>query len=380
MKPDDKGRLPAVPEDTIPGKSKRIVNPNLAHRVVTNPNDDDLSTEQALQNAKDQRHLEGVRAIADSPFVKRLGQNMLKAGEAGTGNGSGVSVSQAAPMADKLLPLLLPDWKQLNQWDGNLLPYGVDGNQRLLTVDPAKRPHLMVVGTTGVGKTRFEIRTIVAGALTSGWQVIVVGKQVDYLPFGEHPNVTLIPANAIKDPEKYIRVLKAASEQMFARDELLVSKKLSTWDRYGGPQTLIVIDDYSAAMMMMPKTNASDVLKWALTIAMDGRKYGLNLLLGLQRATWTFISTDLRSQMGRIALRVESARDSRVVLDEEGAESLPDRHFLARLEDGAQLIRGAAFAMSDAETYAFLSSRPVKEGEKPTWREQSRPMIYLPRL
>ncbi len=360
--PDDKGRLPAIPEGTIPGKSKRIVNPNVAHRAVIDPDHDDLTPEQALANTQAQRELEGVRALADSPALRRQLLRKPAApqtpGEMQMPEGN---VEILKPSVAQLPALTLPDWRLLNRWDGRLLPYGADENGKLLTVDPARRPHLMVTGTTGTGKTRYEIRTIVAGALASGWQVIVLGKQVDYTPFEGHPNAVLIPVNAVKEPEKYSQVLRAASEQMFARDEMLTSKKISTWDRYGAPQTLIVMDDYSAAMMMMSRSNADQVLKWALAIAMDGRKYGLNLLLGLQRATWTCISTDLRSQMARITMRVASAHESRVVLDMGGAEALPDRHFLARLSDEAQIIRGAAFAMNDAETYTFLQSRPAQE-------------------
>lgn len=361
VEPDTAGRFPLVPVDSL-GKTGSFLNANLGHRALVGMSGDDLTVEQALMNKQMNNQLEMTRAIAASPALMR---KALSPRSVTTETGlpeAHVGISRPA------LPLLtLPDWHLLNQWDGQLLPYGADGHQRLLTVDPAKRPHLMITGTTGTGKTRYEIRTIVAGALTSGWQVIVIGKQADYIPFEEHPNVTLIPANAVKEPEKYIRILKAAAEQMFARDEFLVSRKLSTWDRYGAPQTLIVVDDYSAAMMMMPTAKSREVLTWALAIAMDGRKYGLNLLLGLQRATWTCISTDLRSQMARITMRVESARESRIVLDEDGAEALPERHFLARLEEGSGLIRGAAFAMSDAETFTFLASRPAEEIGPANW-------------
>lgn len=362
--PDERGRYPVVPEDVIPGKTKRMVNMNLAHRAVHDPRiPDDLTTVQALANAHDQRKLETIRSIAESPAMPRIAAAMLK------GEQTNTPAPALLPLeGDQQIPMLrLPDAHLLNRWDGTLLPYGSDEKGKLLTFDPAKRPHLMVSGTTGTGKTRYEIRTVVAGALASGWQVIVIGKQADYIPFQEHPNARLIAANAIKESEKYIQLLRAASEEMFRRDELLVSRNLSTWDRYGAPQTMIVIDDYSAAMSMMGGQNAKEVLKWALALAMDGRKYGLNLLLGLQRATFTCISTDLRSQMARITLRVATAHESRIVLEEGGAEALPDRHFLARLEEGSTLIRGAAFAMTDGETRDFLVSRPAAQVGEAGW-------------
>jgi hypothetical protein len=170
-----------------------------------------------------------------------------------------------------------------------------------------------------------------------------------------------------KDAATYIAILKTLTAQMDIRDEVLASKGISTWDRYGAPQTMVVLDDYSGAMWRMSKSDRIGVLNEAKQIAMDGRKFGLNLVIGLQRASWTSIDTDLRSQMGRIVYRVSSAVDSRVALDEEGAERLPFLNFLSRLSDDASVQRGVGFMLQDVEVEAFLRSRPVGQNDPLNW-------------
>ena len=369
--PDDQGRFPLVPASTL--QNDTLLNPNLMHRAVVDPKaGDSLTNAEALDNANSARRLEMVRSVATSPAIKSLAANLMKRAEAAQPLNGGMTITKPD------LPLLtepdaaalpVPHWKLLNRWDGHFLPFGADEQKSLMLVDPAKHPHLMVVGGTGSGKTRSSIRTIVAGALTTGWNVVVMGKKVDYLPFADHANATIIAVDVRKDSRRYISILRQLTAQMDTRDQILSAAKCSTWDRYGASQTMVVLDDFSAAMLRMPKDDAKEVLAEAKQIAMDGRKFGLNLVIGLQRATWTSIDSDLRSQMGRIVYRVESALDSRVALDESGAERLPYLNFLTKLTDDASVQRGVGFFLDDMEAEAFLRSRPVTENEKVDWIE-----------
>jgi len=373
IKPDEKGRFPLLPESLLNGQ--KLVNPNLGYSPVLDPTAAErLTNEQMLENTQSARKLEMVRSVVESPALNKLALGLMKRSSGNDGHkptNGGVTITKPdlplLPVADPSLHI--PSWKLLNKWDGNLLPYGVNENSELMLVDPAERPHLLVIGTTGAGKTRSAIRTIVSGALTTGWNVVVLGKNVDYLPFEDHANMKIVAVDVRKDPRKYIDVLRTLTAQMDVRDQILSAARVSTWDRYGAAQTMVILDDFTGAMMRMQKKDAVEVLSEAKQIAMDGRKFGLNLLIGLQRATWTSIDTDLRSQMGRIVYRVESASDSRVALDEDGAERLPKGHFLTKLTDDASIQRGVGFFLEDREVEAFLSSRPVQENEPLDWIE-----------
>jgi len=261
-----------------------------------------------------------------------------------------------------------PEWTQLNQWDGKLLPFGVDDQNSLLCVDTNVRAHLMFVGRTRSGKTLTGIRTTVACLLTQGWNVVCMGKRVDWMPFEDHPNFNLIACDVRKDAYRYTEVLQALSAQMDVRDSLMAGRKVNTWELYGAPSTMIVLDDYSGALMRMEKDYAKEVRQEVMGIALDGAKYGLSLTIGLQDATAANIETTLRSQMARVVYSLDTESKSRVVLDAPGAELLPPfRHFLTRITDDAQLVRGVGFFMKDREVEAFLRSRPVKANDPERW-------------
>ena len=376
LKPDANGRRPAVPSSVLKDGETLII-PELAHRASVDPNHDDLTPAQALQNAHNARELEGVRAVSQSPIMsKYLVRDMQKQGV----TPYSVRITKPEPTATPSEGSFLPEREVMqalpaptlpllfSKWDGELLPFGADEDGKLMRVDPSVRAHFMVVGRSRSGKTLSSIRPMVACLLTMGWNVVVMGKRVDFMPFEEHHNFKLIAVDVRKDARRYIDTLNVLTAQMDVRDKLLASKGVSTWDRYGAAPTMIVIDDYSGAMLRMPRKEASEVLNEVKSIAFDGAKFGLHLTLGLQRATWENIDTNLRSQMGRIVYSLESAGDSRIALGEDGAERLPLQfNFLTRMTDDAAVRRGVGFMLQDMEIDAFLRSRPVEENEPLAW-------------
>lgn len=371
LRPDPTGRRPALTTGMLKNGEKVII-PELAHRATIDPEADDLTTDQALRNAGDQRKLEVVRSLSSSPvmptLLRRMADTYVKTAMQEPPIGGDVPQPQNPLLTVEELPAFPPPhFKKLFAWDGQLLPYGVDEKEQLMLVDPTRRPHMMITGDSGSGKSRSAIRTLMSGALASGWNVVVLGKQVDFLPFEEHPNCKIVPVNVRKEPQTYAQVLRTLAEQMDVRDAMLASKGITTWDRYGAPQTMIVLDDFSGAMFAMQRSSRTEVLNEAKAIAMDGRKFGLNLVIGLQRASWTSIDTDLRSQMGRVVYRVASAVDSRVALDVEGAEKLAHLNFLSRLTDDSSIQHGVGFFLQDGEVEAFLKSRPVAQNEPVEW-------------
>lgn len=269
--------------------------------------------------------------------------------------------------------LPLPSWVQLNQWDGHLLPVGNDENSNLMLVDTSLRPHLLYAGRSRSGKTLTGERTAVACLLTQGWNVIVMGKRVDWMPFTDHPNFKLLAVDVRKDAQKYIDILQILSAQMDIRDSILTSKGIGTWGQYGAPSTMVVLDDYSGALIRMPAAKAKEVVSEVRSIALDGAKFGLSITIGLQDATAQNIDTTTRSQMARIVFSMDNATKSRIALGSNadegpGAEYLPPRgHFLARVSDDANIRRGVGFWLQNNEVEAFLASRPVQQNGEMEW-------------
>lgn len=277
-------------------------------------------------------------------------------------------------MEDEAYPELpLPSWVELNKWDGNLLPVGNDENSNLMLVDTSLRPHLLYAGRSRSGKTLTGERTAVACLLTQGWNVIVMGKRVDWMPFTDHPNFKLLAVDVRKDAQKYIDILQILSAQMDIRDSILTSKGIGTWGLYGAPSTMVVLDDYSGALIRMPAAKAKEVVSEVRSIALDGAKFGLSITIGLQDATAQNIDTTTRSQMARIVFSMDNATKSRIALGSNadegpGAEYLPPRgHFLARVSDDANIRRGVGFWLQNNEVEAFLASRPVQQNGEMEW-------------
>jgi hypothetical protein len=377
IQPDEKtGKFPLVPANELNGN---LVNPNLQVKPVLDPHttNDGLSNDQALANVTHAREMETVRAVA--PAMAEL----LKSQPAkrSNGNGNGVSMPTANLKITKPIPTMpnpprelpqypdlpLPGLEYLNNWDGKLLPFGVNDRAAMMQVDPTVRPHFMVIGRSGSGKTISSIRPMVACWLAMGGSVVAMGKRVDFMPFANHPNFKLLAVDVRKDAQKYVALLQTLTAQMDIRDQLLASKNKSTWDQFGGQPTLTVIDDYSSAIERMPKKQAGEVVSEVKALALDGRKYGLNLLIGLQSPTWDNISPVIRSNMARIVYSVD-ALYSRIALDAPGAEKLPVQwNFLTRLTDDASLQHGVGFRLFDEEIDAFLASRPVSQNEPLNW-------------
>ncbi len=188
LKPDSQGRFPIVPSASL-AKNETLINPNLMHRAQLDPaKADDLSTVQALANTAGHQKLEAVRSIANSSAVGTLLRKMVKDEEKQATSGIRPDDLTITKPLQPLLPtawpeLPIPHWKMLNQWDGHLLPFGMDDKAQLMRVDTSTRPHFMVVGRSRSGKTLSSIRPMVACLLTMGWNVIVMGKRVDFMPF-----------------------------------------------------------------------------------------------------------------------------------------------------------------------------------------------------
>lgn len=371
IEPDQHGRFPIVPASALPGKNnEKIVNPNLAHRAVTDLAHDDLSTEQALANTQSQRVLDATRALAESPVFAR---KMLTATKPGTGE------NEAMPNAEMDIRKLgihylgegvnvVPAWSLFESWDGKGgIPYGVS-DSGLEQVSIQQVPHGGVFGKTGSGKSRGFLRPFIAGAIASGQRVVIIGKEVDFWPFAQHPNVKMIGVrNVTEEAEagRYADYLKRIVEEMNRRDEVLTTKRVSTWDKAGFENTLIVLDELGNALDMMPTAIRQEAHRWVGGLVREGRKYGFNLWLASQRAVGF---KSIVEQLGRAVFYLADAEASRYALGFPGAETLSEGQFIAKFH---RTQKCAAFDPSDEELVTFLQGRTVKTHEPITWIEGS---------
>ncbi len=366
--PDDKGRYPAVPEDAIPGKSKRIVNTNLAHRAVIDPDDDDLTPEQALANTQAQRELESVRTLADSPALRQLLRTPKPAPQSPEMPNANMQISQ--PIAGLLgdNQIVAPPWSLLNNWDGQgAIPYGVSA-RGLERVNLQNNPHLGIFGKTGQGKSRYFLRPFIACLLASGQRVVIIGKSGDFWPFADHPNakmITLRDMTDVGEAQRYADYLLRLVKEKNRRDEFLTTHRVSTWQEAGREITFLVLDELGNALDEMNAKSREEAHRWVNALVREGRKVGLYIALASQRAVGF---KSIVEQMGRVAFYLSDADASRYAIGIPGAEQLPEGsgHFLAKF---GRINHCVSFSPTDEELTQFLQSRSVKQLEPIDWIE-----------
>lgn len=247
----------------------------------------------------------------------------------------------------------LPSWTQMMNWDGKGgLPVGVSA-RGLEFVDLNVHPHIGVIGKTGAGKSRRFLRPFIAGAIRAGHKVAILGKMVDFLPFKNHPSVSMFSIRELtieQEATRYALILRSLVEEMNKRDAILTDEGKSTWSQTGRESTLIILDELGNALDLMPREQSIASYRYINGLVKEGRKVGFNLMFASQRAKGF---RDIMTQVGRAVFYVEDEMESRNALGVVGAESLKEGYFFGRF--GARALMGS-FAPSDQDLVAFLNN------------------------
>jgi len=255
-------------------------------------------------------------------------------------------------------------WQVMHSWLGGGLPLGMSEGG-LLLVDPEAFPHFLFAGTTGSGKTRFGLRPLITAALADSWHVSIFDKSgLDFVPFQQHPNASVV---VLRHPADAVDYLAALYEVVEARFEWMRKVGANTWGRAPGrkpPRVLAVFDEFSNLADSMDTRNREELWRWARMIAAEGRKAGVHLALALQDPTHRSIDLRIRRNCVPLSFRVKDSEASRVVLGATGAEGLAPRHFMTVLHT---LTQAVAFAPDDDQITTFLAGRRVPIYPKPDW-------------
>ena len=263
---------------------------------------------------------------------------------------------------------------------------GKDVSGNSLVVDMAKMPHLLIAGRTGTGKSVCLNTLIVSMLLTRTpdevRMIMIDPKMVELSPFTRLPHL-MHPV--ITDMKKAEAVLAWAVDKMEERYDLLSRvgvRHLDNYNKLGREEVLerldidpdsyeaeaipdkmpyiVIIADEMADMIM---TSGKDVEAHIIRLAQKSRAVGIHLVLATQKPTVDVITGLIKSNLpARIAFQVASKTDSRVVLDENGAEKLLGYGDMLFLAPGTSNLRRAQGTyISDEEITAvidFFSDQP----------------------
>jgi DNA segregation ATPase FtsK/SpoIIIE, S-DNA-T family len=246
---------------------------------------------------------------------------------------------------------------------------GIDGNA--VWTDLAKMPHVLVAGTTGSGKSgcvNAILSSILMQASPNDVRLVLVDpKQVE---LNHYENVPHLLTPVVTSPRLAANVLANLIGEMESRYGIMGAarcRNLAELNRARAkagepplPHILCVIDELADLMMVSPAEVEDSIIR----LAQKSRATGIHLVLATQRPSTDIITGTIKVNIpARIAFAVSSQTDSRVILDQGGAEAL--------LGQGDMLFRGAGTsklqriqgAFVTEEEIARITSHWAKQGE-----------------
>jgi DNA segregation ATPase FtsK/SpoIIIE, S-DNA-T family len=264
-----------------------------------------------------------------------------------------------------------PDWSPLTVW------LGKDVAGRAIGADLAKMPHLLVAGTTGAGKSgcvNAMLSSILLRATPHEVRMVLVDpKQVELTHYDSIPHL-LTPV--ITSPRKAATALQNLVREMEQRYSLMsISRTRTLADlnavrlRRGEaslPYVLCVIDELADLMMVAP----ADVEDSIIRIAQKARAVGIHMVLATQSPRVDVITGMIKANVpSRIAFAVSSQTDSRVILDQNGAETLLGMGDMLFSPVGSSRLQRIQGAFIDESEIAKLTEDWRRQGE-PEFREE----------
>jgi S-DNA-T family DNA segregation ATPase FtsK/SpoIIIE len=262
-----------------------------------------------------------------------------------------------------------PDWSPLTVW------LGKDIAGRAIGADLAKMPHLLVAGTTGAGKSAC-VNAMLASILLRATPhqvrlVLVDPKQVELNHYDSIPHLLTPVITSPRMAANALQNLVKEMEQRYGTMSLARTRNLPELNRGREkrgepalPYILCVIDELADLMMVAP----ADVEDSIIRLAQKARAVGIHLVLATQSPRVDVITGMIKANVpSRIAFAVSSQTDSRVILDQNGAESLLGQGDMLFSPVGSSKVQRIQGAYIDEEQIAELTD---------SWRRQGEPEFH----
>ncbi len=269
---------------------------------------------------------------------------------------------------------------------------GKDSAGEALVSDLAAMPHLLIAGTTGSGKS-VCINSIITGVLMTRRpdevkMILVDPKMVEMTAFNTIPHL-MCPI--VTETQMAAQILEWATIKMDERYALLAEarvKNIAEYNKLGAegvlerfqpttdeeaakipkslPYIVIVVDELADLMM----TAAKEIEAYIVRLAQKSRAVGIHLVLATQRPQATVVTGLIKSNMPcRIGFRVAARMDSRIILDQNGAETLLGEGDMLFLKPGtSDLSRAQGTFLEDSEVRRIV--KHLKEIAEPQFHPE----------
>jgi S-DNA-T family DNA segregation ATPase FtsK/SpoIIIE len=207
---------------------------------------------------------------------------------------------------------------------------GKDISGTAVWTDLARMPHILIAGTTGSGKSGC-INTILTSTLLRSTpddvrMILIDPKRIELGYYESIPHLLTPVVSSPKEAAVVLANVVAEMERRYEQMSLVRARSLPEANRALRargerplPYLLVVIDELADLMMISPQEVEDAVIR----LAQKSRAVGIHLVLATQRPSVDVITGMIKANVpSRIAFAVSSQTDSRVILDQAGAESL----------------------------------------------------------
>ena len=263
---------------------------------------------------------------------------------------------------------------------------GKDIAGRAVFMNLASTPHLLIAGATGAGKSS-GINSILTSLLMRSTPdevrlILIDPKQVEMGQYARLPHLLTAP---VTNPKKAANALGWAVKEMERRYDLLVEagyrdiggynaahdrgelvqprEDLPPYERL--PFIVVVVDELNDLMMVA----ARDVEECITRIAQKARAVGIHLIVATQRPSVNVITGVIKANIpARMAFAVSSLTDSRVILDQPGAEKLVGKGDMLLLPGNTNIPQRIQGSWVDEEEVRQVVAH---------WRAQAPELVYV---
>ena len=194
----------------------------------------------------------------------------------------------------------------------------------------AKLPHMLIAGTTGSGKSvcmNSLILSLLYKARPDEVRLIMIDPKM--VELGVYNGIPHLYVPVVTDPKKAAGALQWSVVEMLKRYRLFSEigvRDLASYNKHcletgeqTMPQVVIVIDELADLMLVASKEVEESICR----VAQMGRAAGMHLIIATQRPSADVITGLMKANIpSRIAFAVSSAMESRIILDQAGAEKL----------------------------------------------------------
>lgn len=287
-------------------------------------------------------------------------------------NTSGIEVGNITPMSVSFKDVF--EHIETNTSEPLLVPIGKDITGNIITFPLNKMPHVLIAGTTGSGKSvlvHSMIMTLIMRNYPSQMKLILIDpKQVEFVRYQECSHLF---CPVISKAEVAVLALKKLCDEMDRRFALLSKYRVANLESYNAlrvgkeasmeqmPYLVCVIDEFADLMMVGGK----DVSVYVQRIGQKARAAGIHMIIATQRPSKDSVPMLIKANIPcRIGLSCSSQVDSRVILDENGAETLLGKgDLLFRCPGKKSLIRAQSPFLSDQEIDTVLNYVKQQAGD-----------------